>query len=115
MTKRIALLIILVLNLSGCLYKIDIYQGNVLDPEQIDKLQTGMSKNEVISILGSPQLVDPFHTQRWDYYAMSNINNQSEKTERLLTLRFDSNTLTEIIRPAPLPAEKPEKKGLWGW
>lgn len=114
MKKRIALLLILMLNLSGCLYKMDIHQGNVLDQEQVDKLQLGMNKNQVIGLLGSPQLVDPFHTQRWDYYSMSNVNNQNDKTEQVLTLVFEGNSLNKIIKPEPQP-EKPEKKSLWGW
>jgi outer membrane protein assembly factor BamE len=77
----------------------DIHQGNVLDQEQIDKLRTGMNKNQVIALLGSPQLTDPFHSQRWDYYSMSNLNNQRRKTENLLTLKFEGSRLTEILVP----------------
>ena len=86
------------ISLSACLYKIDIHQGNVVDQEQADKLKTGMSKNQVISLLGSPQLTDPFHSQRWDYYSMSNIDNQKVKTESLLTLNFEGEQLIEIIK-----------------
>ena len=96
MKTRSAFLLLLTLFLGGCLYKIDIHQGNVLDPEQIEQLQTGMTKNQVIELLGSPQLVDPFHTQRWDYYSMSKVNNQKDKTEQVLTLKFEGNELVEI-------------------
>ncbi len=111
MTRRLSLLLFLAISLSGCLYKMDIYQGNVLDQEQIDKLQLGMDKNRVISILGSPQLTDPFHSQRWDYYAMSNLDNQKKKTVSLLTLHFEDNRIVEILRAAPEAVpEKPEKE-----
>ncbi len=43
--KRLSLTLFLAFSLTGCLYKMDIYQGNVLDQEQIDKLQVGMDKN----------------------------------------------------------------------
>lgn len=111
MKIRATFILLFALLLGGCLYKMDIHQGNVIDQEQIDELQTGMSKLQVIDILGTPQLVDPFHTERWDYYSMSNVNNRKTKTERLLTLKFDGDSLVEIVRPAPLPepAEKESK------
>jgi outer membrane protein assembly factor BamE len=98
MFKRLTLLVCIISLMSGCLYKIDIHQGNVLDSEQLDKLKTGMSKDQVVALLGSPQLTDPFHTERWDYYSMSNLKNQSQKTEKVVTLIFEGNQLTEIIR-----------------
>ena len=101
MIKRLSLLLLLAFSLSGCIYKIDIHQGNVLDQEQIDKLRTGMNKNQVIALLGSPQLTDPFHNQRWDYYSMSNLKNQRHKTEKLLTLKFEGSQLTEIVQAEP--------------
>ncbi len=101
MIKRLCLLVLLTFSLSGCLYKMDIHQGNVLDQEQVDKLRTGMNKNQVIALLGSPQLTDPFHSQRWDYYSMSNVKNQRRKTEKLLTLKFEGTRLTEIIQAEP--------------
>lgn len=112
MIKRLTLILSFAIGLSGCLYKMDIHQGNVLDPEQIAQLKLGMSKNEVISIIGSPQLTDPFHTQRWDYYSMSNLNNQKVKVENLMTLNFEGEQLIEIIRGQleDLPAKKEEKE-----
>jgi outer membrane protein assembly factor BamE len=108
MTRRLSLLLFLAFSLSGCLYKVDIYQGNVLDQEQIDKLQLGMDKNRVIAILGSPQLTDPFDSERWDYYTMSNLDNQKNKTVSLLTLHFEDNRIVEIIKAAT--EEVPEKE-----
>jgi outer membrane protein assembly factor BamE len=110
MTKRLSLLLLLAISLSGCLYKMDIYQGNVLDQEQIDKLQLGMDKNRVIAILGSPQLTDPFHSQRWDYYSMSNLDNQNKKTVSLLTLLFEDNRVVEILAAEAEDAPEKEKK-----
>jgi outer membrane protein assembly factor BamE len=98
MFKRLTLLVCIIVSLSGCLYKMDIHQGNVLDPEQLDKLKTGMSKDQVVALLGSPQLTDPFHTERWDYYSMSNLENQSQKIEKVVTLIFEGNQLKEIIQ-----------------
>ena len=35
--------------------------------EMLDELQTGMSKEQVRFLLGTPALVDVFHQDRWDY------------------------------------------------
>ena len=48
-------------------HKIDIQQGNVITQDMIDKLQPGMTRNQVRFVLGTPLLVDPFRTDRWDY------------------------------------------------
>jgi len=110
MIRHLSLLLFFTISLSGCLYKMDIHQGNVLDQEQIDKLQLGMDKNRVISILGSPQLTDPFHSQRWDYYSMSNLDNQNKKTVSLLTLHFEDNKVVEILVEEPDDVPEKEEK-----
>ena len=111
MIRRLCLLLTLAISLSGCVYKMNIYQGNVLDQEQVDKLKLGMDKNQVIAILGSPQLTDPFHSERWDYYSMSNLDNQKDKTVSLVTLLFEANRIVEIQVAEPEDApEKVEKE-----
>jgi len=108
MLKKL-LILALLLNLSGCIYKMDIYQGNVVDADQVEKLTLGMNQRTVMELLGSPQILDPFHTQRWDYYSMAKTRNQSETTQFIITLMFDGGRLSEIILPEEpdAPAEKP--------
>lgn len=61
-------LVSLALFIQSCsFYKIDIRQGNTLDPEVIDSLRVGMSKQQVVFLMGTPLVQDPFHTNRWDY------------------------------------------------
>lgn len=58
---------------SGCSYilpeahKIDIQQGNRVKQSDLEKIQLGMSPNQVKFVLGSPLLQDGFHKNRWDY------------------------------------------------
>lgn len=108
MLKKLFILALL-LNLSGCIYKMDIYQGNVVDADQIEKLSLGMTRRAVIDLLGSPQILDPFHTQRWDYYSMAETKNRSRKTQSIVTLQFDGDRLAEIILPEKpvAPAAQP--------
>lgn len=95
--SKLALLLSLMIILGGCVYKQDIHQGNVLEAAQIEQLEIGMSKTDVIALLGSPQLTDPFHTHRWDYYSSSKTNNQREKTKSVVTLLFEQDSLAEIL------------------
>jgi len=48
-------------------YRIDIQQGNYVTQDMIAKLQPGMSRSQVRFALGTPLIVDPFRTDRWDY------------------------------------------------
>ena len=69
--------------LSGCdkglltIYKIDVQQGNALLAEDVEKIQVGMDKEQVLFVLGSPLIVDSFHPDRWDYvYLLSRDTGQ---------------------------------------
>ena len=83
--------------LSACVYKMDIHQGNVIEARQVEQLKLGMKKSQVIELLGSPQVTDPFHTHRWDYYSSRKTNNQRDASNTLLTLIFEEDQLVEII------------------
>lgn len=48
-------------------YKINIQQGVVVSQEMADQLKTGMTRDQVRFVLGTPILKDPFHADRWDY------------------------------------------------
>jgi outer membrane protein assembly factor BamE len=61
-------------------YKLDINQGNYLTADQVEKLKTGMSEQQVRIALGTPLLVDPFHGNRWDYvYAFTRQGRVTEE------------------------------------
>ena len=48
-------------------YKISIPQGNIITQDMVDQLQPGMSKRQVIFVMGTPLVRDPFFQDRWDY------------------------------------------------
>lgn len=48
-------------------YKIDVIQGNFVSREQVEQLQTGMTRDQVKAVLGTPLLSSLFHADRWDY------------------------------------------------
>lgn len=48
-------------------YRIDIQQGNAVTRQMVAKLKPGMTRAQVRFALGTPLVVDPFHSDRWDY------------------------------------------------
>ena len=80
--------------LSGCglIYKPDIQQGNLLEKSRVDELKPGMTKRQVISLLGQPSVVSPFDSSRWNY--VSTFQHRGGRTqERKLTLIFKNDLL----------------------
>ena len=48
-------------------HRIDVQQGNALDQESVARLKPGLSRSQVRFLLGTPLVVDPFRTDRWEY------------------------------------------------
>src|SRR4030095_2682906 len=69
--KQFVLVSVLAVATAGCgmLYRQPIYQGKLLEKTNVAQLQTGMDKRQVMTLLGSPSVADPFHHDRWDYVA----------------------------------------------
>ena len=76
-------------------YKPTIMQGSVLEMNEVNKLQLGMSKEMVMNLIGSPSIIDPFHQYQWDYINHSSLKGEIEIQYRL-RLIFKDNLLTEI-------------------
>ena len=90
--------------LSGCqsaisslplIHKQDILQGNVLDKDELAEVKEGMTKRQVILVLGSPSVADPFHQDRWDY-VYSLAPRGGSLSQRTLTLRFADDLLVSM-------------------
>lgn len=110
--------------LAGCsmmpsiLYRIDVQQGNVVTEEMLEKLKPGMTKSQVLFVLGSPLIVDAFRDNRWDYVYLLREKGDLVEQKRM-TLFFDHDNLTKIenyltdskktAKPTPL-VEKPDEK-----
>jgi len=84
-------------------YKIDIVQGNFVSREQAAALQTGMSRAQVMEILGTPLLNSIFHDNRWDY-VFTFKRQGAEPQSRRVTVFFDGELLKRIEADA-LPSE----------
>lgn len=53
---------------GGCLYRMPVQQGNVLNADQVKQLENGMTRSQVLYLLGTPMLPNGFDNDRWDYY-----------------------------------------------
>ena len=79
----------------SCAYRPDVQQGNTFEDKQVSQLKVGMSRQQVVFIMGTALLKDPFHKNRWDY--LYTYTKGKGKTERsLLTLLFKNNRLSKI-------------------
>ena len=93
--RKLLLVLIVALSTAGCgiLYKQPIYQGNLLEKTNVDQLQAGMSKQQVLVLLGTPSIEDPFHHDRWDYTASQRVGRIGRTDIKNFTLYFEGDTL----------------------
>lgn len=93
--RKLLLPLVLASAVAGCgiIYKQPIYQGSLLEESAVEQLQAGMDKQQVMALLGSPSIADPFHQQRWDYTASQRTGRRGRTEIKNLTLWFESDTL----------------------
>jgi outer membrane protein assembly factor BamE len=101
---RLCLLLGLVGTLSACaiprlqfpgVYKVDIQQGNIITQEMIDQLRPGMTKRQVIFVMGTPLVRDPFKQDRWDYI-YSYQPGGGVRGQEGVTMYFENDLLTHF-------------------
>lgn len=72
-------------------YRIPIQQGTVIEQSMVNKLKPGMGKDQVRFIMGTPVIVDPFHSDRWEYLYTFKEGSDRVREQRHITLYFDDN------------------------
>ncbi len=92
----LALLGLFLLPGCGVIYKVNIAQGNKFEQKDLKDLRPGLTPSQVMSILGTPAVKDPFHQNRWDYvYYYKNYRTGTTET-RELTLFFENGRLARM-------------------
>jgi outer membrane protein assembly factor BamE len=76
-------------------YRIDIQQGNVVEAAQLESLRSGLTRDQVRFLLGTPLLTDPFHARRWDYVYTIDRRSGGRSERAHLALFFDDKGLLE--------------------
>ena len=95
--------------LSGCVYRMNIQQGNYLEGRSVDQLQVGMTRSQVRYLLGTPMVPDAFDKERWDYLYYFKRGRLKRPVERHLIVwfkeekvdRFERNNVPETPPQAP--------------
>ncbi len=95
--RKFLLVAAVALATSGCgiLYKQPIYQGNLIEKSNADQLAVGQSRQQVMALLGTPSIADPFHAQRWDYTASERTNRRGTTEVKNLTVYFDGDSVSK--------------------
>ncbi len=96
-----AILVLLTLS-CGCVYQATLSQGNLLDQEDIDQVDVGMTRGQVRFLLGTPMIDDPFHENRWDYVYFLRVGREKARFKRWVSVYFDGETVSEVVRDQEL-------------
>ncbi len=97
--KRLALPAILLAGAvlsAGCVYKMNIQQGNFLVADSVAQLKEGMTRSQVRFLLGTPMVPDAFNDSRWDYYYFFSSRKLKEPLKRRLTVYFQDDKVQRI-------------------
>ncbi len=105
MQKKLAVLFLLSL-LSACslvpVYRPSIEQGNIYDQSMIDQLTPGMTKKQVLFLMGTPVLRNDFYPSRWDYvYTLKRDDKKFFK--KWVSIYFHGDTIKEVKQSYPQP------------
>ena len=76
-------------------YKMPIKQGTLIKNESLQQLVPGLSKKQVEFLLGTPTIIDTFHTERWDYIYYERIKGVFSQPKRI-TVIFRNEKVAEI-------------------
>ena len=89
---------IFIISISSCSslspYKVPVLQGNIFEDEDLEKLEEGLTKEQVEYIFGTALIQDPFRDYRWDYFNSVTIG-ENVVTESKLTIFFNENGMVE--------------------
>jgi outer membrane protein assembly factor BamE len=86
------------LALGGCVYRMDVQQGNYLEGKAVDQLQVGMTRTQVRYLLGTPLVPDVFDKDRWDYLYYFRHGRHRPDDPRRLVVYFKDDKVARFER-----------------
>ena len=86
------------LALGGCVYRMDVQQGNYLEGKTVDKLEVGMTRTQVRYLLGTPMVPDMFNKDRWDYLYYFRRGRHRPNDPRRLVVYFKDDKVAHFER-----------------
>jgi outer membrane protein assembly factor BamE len=90
---------------SGCVYRQNISQGNLIKQEDLDQAEIGMTRNQIRFLLGTPMIDDPFHAGRWDYVYYLVLGRDDPSYTRWVSIMFVDDRVTEIRKDQDIAPE----------
>lgn len=76
-------------------FKLEIQQGNVVTSKMLLQLRPGMTKSQVKFIMGTPLIIDSFHSARWDYFYQLRQSGKIVEQRRVI-LDFEKDLLARV-------------------
>ena|SRR3990167_720084 len=96
MKKMIALIsTACIITLSGCVYHPPFQQGNILTPAKVQKIQPGMTVDQVTKILGSPVLQNMYADNHMVYIYTSSPS-RKEMVIKKVMIDFVNGQVTNV-------------------
>jgi len=89
---------------SGCVYRINIQQGNFLNQSAVDQVKPGMTRSQIRYLLGTPMVADPFMKDRWDYIYYLKKGRSRHVDSRRVTVYFDGDKVARLDKPTDAEA-----------
>jgi outer membrane protein assembly factor BamE len=99
----------LVFAASGCVYRINIQQGNFLDQAAVEQVKAGMTRSQVRYLLGTPMVADSFNKERWDYIYYLKKGRTRRIDSRRVTVYFDGEKVARLDKPTAAEAAAQDK------
>jgi outer membrane protein assembly factor BamE len=99
---RLALAVMCMTGVGACVYRVDVQQGNLLEDNDIDAVQAGMTRSQVRFLLGTPVIEDAFHRDRWDYIYYFRQGRSRTADRRWMIVYFEDDRVSEIQRDVPV-------------
>ncbi len=115
--------------LAGCsfpgIHKDKVKQGNQLIIERVERLEIGMTRDQVQFLLGSPITVNTFNPNRWIYLERIDFDGEVQQNNYLI-INFKDDLVFDFQRESggspsdPLskidttPPDRPDE-GSWWW
>jgi outer membrane protein assembly factor BamE len=89
---------------SGCVYRINIQQGNFLNQSAVDTVKDGMTRSQVRYLLGTPMVADSFNKERWDYIYYLKKGRSRHVDSRRVTVYFEGDKVARLDKPTDAEA-----------
>ncbi len=76
-------------------HKVTVQQGNVITQKMVDRLTPGMTRSQVVYVMGEPVVKNPFNQNRWDYLYTIDVPGVVQSEQRI-SLFFEDDLLASF-------------------